>query len=455
MRCLYLLFLCYLPPILTLSSVIAEVANSSQHGAFKLLELKTKSYVSDKRSKLLDSFKKVFSIYNHKVSRNSSDPTPKDAYLNIKELTAKYGYGLEEHTVQTEDGYKLTLHKIPPVNTTVRVNKNVHVLLMHGLMDSSDSWVLQGRAAALAYVLADRGYTVWLGNARGNKYSSSHVNLTTTQSQFWKFSWEEIGLYDLPAMIDYILQDGQNKSLYYIGHSQGTTSFFVMASLKPEYNNKIRMMFALSPVAYMGHVRSPIVKMFSPANYAISYWLSNFNTYSSSTDFFNKILSMICYVVPGCDNLLYMIVGNNHKFTNESLMPVVLSHLKSGGASTLQFLHYGQLVASGRFCRYDFGEELNKFVYGSDPPPAYELSRVTTPVQLFYSENDWLSDPRDVQQLAAELPDVVASTLVPGYNHLDFLYATNAKTLIYSKIMDRIERSEYIFLIMKDIHSIV
>ncbi|KAJ2954190.1 hypothetical protein O0L34_g2426 [Tuta absoluta] len=452
MRCFALLFLYYLPPIL-FSSVIPEVANSSQPGAFKLLESKEPSYAYDKVTRLLDSIKKVFSNYLSvpKDSRNSSEPTPEDAYLNIKELTIKYGYGLEEHTVKTEDGYILTLHKIPPANNTV---KNEHILLMHGLMDSSDCWVLQGRGAALAYVLADRGYTVWLGNARGNKYSSTHVNLTTAQPQFWKFSWEEIGLYDLPAMIDYILEDGQNKSLYYIGHSQGTTSFFVMASLKPEYNNKIRMMFALSPVAYMGHVRSPIVRMFSPANYVLAYWLSNFNIYSSSTDFFNKILSIICYVVPGCDNLLYMIVGNNHKFTNESLMPVVLSHLASGGASTLQFVHYGQLVGSGRFCRFDFGEELNRRVYGADRPPRYELSRVTTPVELFYSQNDWLSDPSDVQQLVAELPDVAASTSVTNYNHLDFLYASNAEIQIYSKIVHRIERIEYIFSIVKDMKQI-
>lgn len=72
------------------------------------------------------------------------------------------------------------------------------------------------------------------------------------------FSWHEIGVYDLPANIDYILNaTGQNK-LFFIGHSQGTTSFFVMASERPEYNDKIAMMTALAPAAYLGNIKCPL-----------------------------------------------------------------------------------------------------------------------------------------------------------------------------------------------------
>jgi lysosomal acid lipase/cholesteryl ester hydrolase len=37
------------------------------------------------------------------------------------------------------------------------------------------------------YVLADGGYDVWLGNARGNTYSRKHVKLTTETKKFWDF----------------------------------------------------------------------------------------------------------------------------------------------------------------------------------------------------------------------------------------------------------------------------
>lgn len=70
----------------------------------------------------------------------------------------------------------------------------------------------------------------------------------------WIFSWHELGMYDLPAMIDYILYQTSQQQLFYIGFSQGTTQFWVLMSLKPEYNKKIKLMSALAPVAYTGHI---------------------------------------------------------------------------------------------------------------------------------------------------------------------------------------------------------
>jgi len=38
-----------------------------------------------------------------------------------------------------------------------------------------------------AYVMADIGYDVWMGNSRGNTYSKRHINLTATRKEFWNF----------------------------------------------------------------------------------------------------------------------------------------------------------------------------------------------------------------------------------------------------------------------------
>ena len=57
---------------------------------------------------------------------------------------------------------------------------------------------------APAFMLAKAGFDVWLGNNRGVEYSEGHVNLTTKDEAYWNFDFEEMGLYDVPAEIDYI-----------------------------------------------------------------------------------------------------------------------------------------------------------------------------------------------------------------------------------------------------------
>jgi lysosomal acid lipase/cholesteryl ester hydrolase len=67
-----------------------------------------------------------------------------------------------------------------------------------------------------------------------------------------------MGVHDLPAEIDWVLNVTGHKKLFYIGHSMGTTMFYVMASMRPEYNDKVQLMVSLAPVAFVGHVKSPI-----------------------------------------------------------------------------------------------------------------------------------------------------------------------------------------------------
>lgn len=70
-----------------------------------------------------------------------------------------------------------------------------------------------------------------------------------------------MGYYDLPAFIDYILAVTNQKKIHYLGHSQGSTVFFSMAAQRPEYNEKIRLMVALAPVAFISHTEHPLLKV--------------------------------------------------------------------------------------------------------------------------------------------------------------------------------------------------
>ncbi|XP_063358669.1 lipase 3-like isoform X1 [Cydia amplana] len=371
-----------------------------------------------------------------------------DASLDTWSLIRKYGYPCEIHRVYTEDGYILELHRIPHGRENgTKPGPRPVVFLQHGLLSSSAEWVLMMPGKGFAYILAEAGYDVWMGNARGNTYSKRHISINPTSSSFWKFSWHEIGYYDLPAMIDYVIKNTGVPKMQYVGFSQGTTAFWVMASTRPEYNEKISAMQALAPVAYVGNIRSPLIKAIAPLTNSLELimkiiganeFLPNgkINELAGQTFCLEESITQVL-----CTNLLFLICGYNGDQLNVTMLPIVLGHTPAG-AATRQLIHYGQLYKSSKFVQFDHGLLTNKRKYGTFKPPPYDLSNIRTPVFLHYADNDWLSTPNDVDKLLREVKSAVGKYKVPlpKFNHLDFVFAIDAKKLIYDRVMKIMEQ---------------
>ena len=101
--------------------------------------------------------------------------TTLDQTLDIGAFLHRYDFGVEQHTVQTNDGYLLALQRVIYKNST----KGPPVLLMHGIDGSSFDFMLNWPELSPALLLAKKGYDVWLGNNRGNFYSHGHAWVDT------------------------------------------------------------------------------------------------------------------------------------------------------------------------------------------------------------------------------------------------------------------------------------
>lgn len=73
-------------------------------------------------------------------------------------------------------------------------------------------------------------------------------------------SWHEIGVYDLPATIDYILEQTNQTKLAYAGVSQGGAVILVTLSERPQYNEKIIIAQLMAPAVILKYFNAPFPK---------------------------------------------------------------------------------------------------------------------------------------------------------------------------------------------------
>ncbi|KAH8300498.1 hypothetical protein KR018_009208, partial [Drosophila ironensis] len=371
--------------------------------------------------------------------------------IKSDERIQSHGYPTETHEVVTEDGYVLTLFRIPYSHKLKNQDeKRPPVLLQHGLFSNSDCFLSSGPDNSLAYLLADAGYDVWLGNARGNIYSRQNNLISLNSPKFWHFDWHEIGTIDIPAMIDYILDNTGYSQIHYAGHSQGTTVYLVMLTERPEYNEKIKSGHLLAPCAFFEHGTSFIFKAVGPlVGTPGGIW----NTLFVDTELIphnnlvNRVVDNSCHLSNTiCNNAFIAFANGGYVNANAVSLGchLTLQLTHPAGSSSNQGIHFLQLWESHKFRQYDWGTKKNQELYGQDTPPDYDLSLITAPTHSYSSNNDALCGPQDVDTLVSKFTHLVEDYRVPvqSFNHLDFIIAKNMKELVNDPIIERINSYE-------------
>uniref|UniRef100_A0ACB8F897 Uncharacterized protein n=2 Tax=Sphaerodactylus townsendi TaxID=933632 RepID=A0ACB8F897_9SAUR len=365
--------------------------------------------------------------FKHKTELNP------EQFMNISEKIKYWGYPSEEYEVLTHDGYFLKLNRI-------RGGSKSAVLLMHCLDMEGSVWVSNLPDNSLGFMLADAGYDVWIGNNRGNSWSRRHQHLTVDQQEFWDFSFHEMGIFDLPAMIDFILLETGQQQIYYVGHSQGSSIAFVAFSELPHLAEKIKIFFALAPAYNLQGLVSPIMQLLRLPDILIKLMFGTKEFCIMSVGL-RAFVARTCGYRPIdylCKQALMLFSGFNGKNLNQSRTDVYISQFPDF-TSVKNILHWGQVAKSGefRYFEYDLGL-IDK--YNKTSPPLYRIEDITVPIAMWHGGQDWICQPVEIDALLPRITNLMHYKYLPDWNHFDFIWGSDAPERLYREILHLMEK---------------
>ncbi|XP_024075363.1 lipase member M-like [Terrapene carolina triunguis] len=382
-------------------------------------------------------------VSSEKLIRMKRDHVDPEAYMNISELITYRGYPSEEYEVVTEDGYILSINRIPygienQGNTVVKPA----VFLQHGLLGDASNWVTNLANNSLGFILADAGYDVWMGNSRGNTWSRRHLNLSVEQDEFWSFSFDEMAKFDLPAVLNFIMQKTGQEQLYYVGYSQGATIAFITFSTMPQLAKRIKLYFALAPVTTVKYARSPAVKLLYLPEKFLRVLLGRRELFHQS-EWLRKLIVSFCgrsIFAKLCGNVFFILGGYNVNNINMSRVNVYVARAPAG-TSVQNVIHWSQILNSGEFQAYNWRSQTkNMAKFGQATPPLYKIKDMTVPTAIWTGGQDLLADLKDANVLRPQIINLVHYKNIPEWAHLDFIWGLDAPLRMYNEIIDLMEK---------------
>ncbi|MBZ3872615.1 Lipase member M [Sciurus carolinensis] len=305
------------------------------------------------------------------------------------EIIHHQGYPCEEYEVATEDGYILSINRIPQglVSLKKKGSRPV-VLLQHGLLGDASNWISNLPNNSLGFILADAGFDVWMGNSRGNTWSRKHKTLSIDQDEFWAFRYMDEG--------------------------------FIAFSTMPELAQKIKMYFALAPIATVKYAKSPGTKFLLLPDMMIR-GLFGKKEFLYQTRFFRQFVIYLCgqmILDQICSNIILLLGGFN---TNNMNMA----------------------VSSGELRAFDWGSETKNLEKGNQPTPMrYKVRDMTVPTAMWTGGQDWLSNPEDVKTLLSEVTNLIYHKNIPEWAHVDFIWGLDAPHRMYNEIIHLMKQEE-------------
>ncbi|KAJ3243558.1 cholesterol esterase [Chytriomyces hyalinus] len=357
-------------------------------------------------------------------------------------LIRKWDYPCEEHTVSGKDGTRLTIQRILPAGFNAsRHHQPRPVLLWPGFGGSANCFLCApSREGNLAFLLADAGFDVWLGNPRGVVYTQ-FFNEKDGGANPWAFSIDDIIHYDVPATVDFVLAKTRSKQLTYVCVSQGTTTIFAALSIMEDLNRKINLVIALAPTLKPVHaaltpILHPIFRGYRwvAGDRAFPSTLSEVAKQYAPPFLTSKFMSLCTYIgfQWDCSKIgddARQMAMMPHSFHGTSTR--VVDHWLQTMEDSVSFSHYIILSAKKR----GFTHLFDHVTHAAASPVKYPTKHITTPLHLMYSRSDSITD---INVLQVHLPSHTVFTEIENYSHPEFLWGTDAPEKIFGKVLSLI-----------------
>ena len=385
------------------------------------------------------------------ILSQSSLSTPVQHISTYQKMINQAGYYFEEHKICTEDGYILTAWRIPCLLNETNMDlykKRKPVILQHGLIDSSYTWLLLDKEHSLPFLLVDNKFDVWLTNTRGNAVSFEHENpqefdSAKIDSKYWNFTFHEMAVYDLPANVDYIKEKTGFEKIDYICHSQGGLIYFIMYTMNQKFiEENFEHFISLGTVITTFTSESNLIKLGSYSKLPEIVDTLHINNILCFNKFFYDAISNFCkFFNKPCYNIVKFIVSNNFETKRINMSKLFSEFLYvPAGTSSKNLRHWMQIYNTKRLARYDYGEKKNLEIYKTKKSPIYDLSEFKNykiKSRLYTSDKDPFSNIDDLHHLTKYLNDkYVQIKRMINYNHMDFLWSDDAKEDIYLPIIN-------------------
>ncbi|KFO90374.1 Lysosomal acid lipase/cholesteryl ester hydrolase, partial [Buceros rhinoceros silvestris] len=354
------------------------------------------------------------------------------------EIIRFHGFPSEEYQVTTKDGYILSVFRIPAGRNRQNAGKKPAVLLHHGILGDSINWIFNLPSNSLGFLLADAGYDVWMGNSKGNTWSLKHKTLKPSQKEFWQFSFDEIGKYDIPAELYFIMNKTGQKDVYYVGHSEGSAAGFIACSTYPELAQRIKVFFALAPVVTGTYGTSPLITLVRLPQAVIK--LLGYKGSLHQNELFKGPLTQMCRSLGKvCGSFFCYVAGDRIQNVNMNRTDTYIAHIPAG-TSVKNIIHWHQVIMADQFQAYDYGSKENMKKYNQSTPPAYNIEKINTPIAVWSAGRDKFADPKDMARLLPRITNLIYHEHFPAWGHLDFIWGLDAPEKMYGKIIELIRK---------------